>query len=281
MRIDLHSHTTVSDGTDTPAELLALARSIGLDVLAVTDHDTFEHLPHVRAAAAREGVELLEGMELSCELEGHSIHLLAYGMDTEDPTLLAEMARIRAGRADRLPRMLAKLAELGVPVSAAEVLAQAGTAPSIGRPHVADALVARGHVASRTEAFQRFLADDGPAYVARYNPDIRTGIDLVHGAGGVAVLAHPWGRTSSTVLTESVLAELVHQHGLDGFEVDHEEHSLEQRARLRTLATALGVLGTGSSDYHGTGKPQQLGCNLTHPEVYAELCRRIAVTDGE
>lgn len=276
MRIDLHSHTTVSDGTDTPAELLALARRLGLDVLAVTDHDTFDHLPAARAAAAREGIQFVPGMELSCELDGASVHLLAYGMDPENPALLAAMALIRAGRTERLPRMVAKLTELGVPVTEAEVLAQVGDAPAIGRPHIADALVARGHVASRAEAFERLLADDGPAYVERYHPDVRTGIDLVHGAGGVAVIAHPWGRSSARVLTEVVLAGLVTEHDLDGFEVDHEDHTPEQRARLRALADGLGALGTGASDHHGTGKPHmQLGCNLTDPAVYAELLRRL------
>ncbi|MDO5683574.1 MAG: PHP domain-containing protein [Propionibacteriaceae bacterium] len=276
MRIDLHSHTTVSDGTDSPDELLALAKAIGLDVLAVTDHDTFDHLPAVRAAAKREGIELVEGMELSCELAGKSVHLLAYGMDPHSDGLRMEMKRIRAGRSDRLPRMLERLTELGVPVTREEVLAQVGEAPSIGRPHIADALVLRGHVASRDEAFRRFLADDGPAYVPRYHPDVRTGIELIHDAGGVAVIAHPWGRSSRQVLTEEMLTQLVADHGLDGFEVDHEDHDADARRRLRALATELEALGTGSSDHHGAGKPtMQLGCNLTDPEVYARLRARI------
>lgn len=276
MRIDLHSHTTVSDGTDSPAELLAKARAVGLDVLAVTDHDTFDHLPEVRRAGRREGVEVLDGMEMSCEYAGKPVHLLAYGMDPADAALNAELDRIRAGRTERLPRMLAKLAGLGAEVSEAEVLAQVGDAPSIGRPHVADALVARGHVADRSEAFERFLADGGPAYVERYHPDVRAGIDLIHAAGGLAVIAHPWGRSSVEVLPEEVLTALVSQHGLDGFEVDHEDHDPEQRRRLRALADRFGVLGTGSSDHHGLGKPNMpLGCNTTSPEVYAELLRRL------
>lgn len=276
MLIDLHSHTTVSDGTDSPAELLAKAGVLGLDVLAVTDHDTFDHLPDVRRAAHREGIEVLDGMEMSCEYAGSSVHLLAYGMDPADEALNAELARIRVGRTDRLPRMLAKLAAAGVEVSAAEVLAQAGEAPSIGRPHVADALVARGYVADRNEAFARFLAEGAPAYAGRYHPDVRVGIDLVHAAGGLAVIAHPWGRASAEVLTEEVLTSLVTGHGLDGFEVDHEDHDTEQRRRLRTLSDRLGVLGTGASDHHGLGKPHMpLACNTTSPEVYAELLRRL------
>lgn len=279
MRIDLHTHTAVSDGTDTPEELLAKAREVDLDVIAVTDHDTFDHLPAVRAAARREGLELLEGMEMSCAVDGHSVHLLAYGMDPADAPLSAELARIRKGRGLRLPRILAKLAELGVPVSEAEVLAKVGVAPAIGRPHIADAMVARGHVRDRSEAFELFLADGRPACIGRYNPDVRTGIDLVHAAGGLAVIAHPWGRTSAEVLTPELLASLVTEHGLDGFEVDHGDHGppgSPERVALGRLAAELGVLGTGSSDHHGLGKPElPLGCNLTAPEVYAELRRRL------
>lgn len=276
MLIDLHSHTTVSDGTDSPAELMALARRRGLDALAVTDHDTFAHLPAAAAAARREGIEFLPGMEMSCEVGGRSVHLLAYGMEPDDAALGAELARIRAGRGERLPLMLAKLADLGVGVSADEVMAQVGDSPSIGRPHIADAMVAAGHVRDRTEAFERFLADGGPAYVERYHPDVRPAIALVHAAGGLAVIAHPWGRASAEVLTEHVLAELVTTHGLDGFEVDHADHDPAQRARLRALSDELGVLGTGSSDYHGTGKPDMpLACHVTRPEVYAELKRRL------
>jgi predicted metal-dependent phosphoesterase TrpH len=276
MLIDLHSHTTVSDGTDSPDELLAKARAVGLDVLAVTDHDTFDHLPEVRRAGRREGIDILDGMEMSCEYAGKSVHLLAYGMDPANGALNAELERIRAGRTERLPRMLAKLAAIGAETSEAEVLAQVGDAPSIGRPHVADALVARGHVADRAEAFERFLADGGPAYVERYHPDVRIGIELVHAAGGLAIIAHPWGRASVDVLTEDVLTSLVTHHGLDGFEVDHEDHDAGQRRRLRALAERLGVLGTGSSDHHGFGKPNMpLACNTTSPEVYAELLRRL------
>lgn len=276
MLIDLHSHTTISDGTDTPAELFVKARGLGLDVLAVTDHDTFDHLPQVRAAARREGIELLEGMEMSCEYAGASVHLLAYGMDPDDSELGGELARIRDGRGDRLPRVLERLDALGVGVSREDVMRQVGEAPSIGRPHIADALVVAGHVADRQEAFDRFLAEGRPAYVGRYHPDLHTGIELIHAAGGLAVVAHPWGRASAEVLTEDVLAEMVTTHGLDGFEVDHADHDASQRVRLRALADRLDVLGTGSSDHHGLGKPTMpLACNTTSPEVYAELRRRL------
>jgi 3',5'-nucleoside bisphosphate phosphatase len=270
--IDLHTHSVVSDGTDTPAELVANAAAAGLAVVALTDHDTFDGLPEARAAGERVGIEVVPGMELSCSRQHQSVHLLAYGADPEDLALAEELALVRGGRTGRLRPVLAKLAELGVPVSEEEVLVFVGSSPSVGRPHIADAMVAAGHVLDRTEAFDRFLADGGPAHVARYAIDIGRGVDLVHGAGGVAVIAHPWGRGREHLLPPSILTELVAEHGLDGIEVDHQDHDPDTRATLRRLADRLGVLATGSSDYHGTGKvDHDLGVNTTDPETYARL----------
>lgn len=272
MLIDLHTHSSVSDGTDTPAELVAHAAAAGLSVVALTDHDTFDGLTEARQAGERHGVEVVPGMELSCTRQHQSVHLLAYGADPTDTDLAAEMALVRDGRSGRLRPVLAKLAELGVPVTEAEVLAFVGSSPSVGRPHIADALVAAGHVKDRTEAFDRFLADGGPAHVGRYAIGIGRGIDLVHGAGGVAVIAHPWGRGRERVLPVEVLTALVAEHGLDGIEVDHQDHDATARAGLRQLADELGVLATGSSDYHGTGKvDHDLGVNTTDPEAYARV----------
>jgi predicted metal-dependent phosphoesterase TrpH len=276
MRIDLHTHSNVSDGTDTPAELVVAAHEAGLDVVALTDHDTFDGLDRAVAAGREHGVEVVRGMELSCSRQGQSVHLLAYGADPEAAVLAEEMTKVREGRTGRLRPVLDLLAGLGVPVTEEEVLAQVGSSPSVGRPHIADALVAAGWVADRTEAFDRFLADGGPAHVGRYAIEIGHGIDLVHAAGGVAVIAHPWGRGRSELLPASFLTELVEQHGLEGIEVDHQDHDAEARAGLRALADRLGVLGTGSSDYHGTGKTDHdLGVNTTRPEVYDELRLRI------
>jgi predicted metal-dependent phosphoesterase TrpH len=270
--IDLHTHSAVSDGTDTPTELVAHAAAAGLTVVALTDHDTFDGLDEARAAGERLGVEVLPGMELSCSRQHQSVHLLAYGADPADAALAEEMELVRDGRSGRLRPVLAKLAALGVPVSEEEVLAFVGSSPSVGRPHIADALVAAGHVQDRTEAFNRFLADGGPAHVGRYAIDIGRGIDLVHGAGGVAVIAHPWGRGREKVLPAAVLSGLVAEHGLDGIEVDHQDHDAAARSGLRALAGRLGVLATGSSDYHGTGKvDHDLGVNSTDPETYATL----------
>lgn len=272
MRIDLHTHSLVSDGTDTPAQLVADAAAAGLAVVALTDHDTFDGLGEAIAAGERAGVEVVPGMELSCSRGGQSVHLLAYGADPADRALAAEMVRVRDGRSGRLRPVLAKLAELEVPVTEEAVMAFVGASPSVGRPHIADALVAAGHVQDRKEAFDRFLADGGPAHVTRYTIDVGHGIDLVHAAGGVAVIAHPWGRGREEVLPPQVLAALVAEHELDGIEVDHQDHDAAARAGLRALADRLGVLGTGSSDYHGSGKiDHELGVNVTDPETYATL----------
>lgn len=276
MRIDLHTHSAVSDGTDTPAALLAAAQRSRLDVVALTDHDTFDGLTEAADAGARLGIEVVPGMELSCSRHGQSVHLLAYGADPSDRALAEEMARVREGRSNRLRPVLAKLAELGVPVTEEAVLSFVGSSPSVGRPHIADALVAAGHVRDRNEAFDRYLADGGPAHVTRYTIDVARGVALVHGAGGVAVIAHPWGRGRADTLPPEALTALVVEHGLDGIEVDHQDHDEPTRAALRALTERLGVLATGSSDYHGTGKiDHQLGVNLTDPETYARLRSRM------
>ena len=276
MRIDLHTHSSVSDGTDTPEELVRKAAAAGLDVVALTDHDTFDGLNAAVAEGQRIGVQVLRGMELSCSRGGDSVHLLAYGADPLNADLVAELALVRGGRKGRLTGVLMKLAELGVPVSEAEVMAQVGDSPSVGRPHIADAMIKAGHVGDREEAFDRFLAEGGPAHVHRYAIELERGIDLVHAAGGVAVIGHPWGRGREHVLPPALLSALAAEHGLDGVEVDHQDHDASTRAQLRTLAAELGLLVTGSSDYHGTGKlDHDLGCNTTAAEVYDDLVGRL------
>jgi 3',5'-nucleoside bisphosphate phosphatase len=277
MRIDLHTHSSVSDGTDTPAELVRKARAVGLDVVGLTDHDTLDGLDEATAESERLGIQVVRGMELSCSRGGSSVHVLAYGADPSSPGLAEEMALVRDGRLGRLAGVLAKLTALGVPVSEAAVMAQVGDSPSVGRPHIADALIKAGHVQDRQEAFDRFLADGGPAHVPRYTIELERGIDLIHRAGGLAVIAHPWGRGREHLLPPSVLQSLAHDHQLDGIEVDHQDHDSETRRQLRTLAESLGLLPTGSSDYHGTGKlDHDLGCNTTDPEVFNEMQRRLA-----
>ncbi len=276
-RIDLHTHSSISDGTDTPAGLVDQALAAALDVVGLTDHDTFAGLDEAVARGEEIGVRVVRGIELSCTRNGHSVHLLAYGPGPEAPGLAAELDRVRSGRLGRLSGVLEKLAALGVPVTEAQVLAEVGESPSVGRPHIADAMVKAGHVADRTEAFDRFLADGGPAHVGRYAIPLERGIDLVHEAGGVAVIAHPWGRGRERLLPPEVLAALATDHRLDGIEVDHQDHDPTARSRLRALADDLGLLATGSSDYHGTGKQDHdLGCNTTAPDVLDAILDRVA-----
>ncbi len=278
--IDLHTHSTVSDGTDSPAELVAAAAAAGLDVMGLTDHDTFDGLAEAEEAGRRLGVEVLAGAEISTTLDGVTVHLLAYGCDTTDEPLLTELARLRGSRHERLARSLERLAALGMPLTADEVMAQVGRSPSLGRPHLADALVAKGYVADRTEAFERFLHDGGPAYVERYSTPLPDALRLVRGARGVAVIAHPWGRGSRRVLTEDVIASLV-ADGLDGLEAAHTDHDAEAEERLARLAAGLGLLATGSSDHHGTGKRDNaLGVRTTSPEVYGALVDLIRARGG-
>lgn len=275
MRIDLHSHTNCSDGTDTPTELFRRAARLGLDVLALTDHDTAVGWAEAAAAADEVGVEFVPGIEISTSHRGRSVHLLAYGVDPEHPELAAMLHGIRGGRAGRLAAMLAKLADLGVPVTEEQVRRMQGDAPSLGRPHVADALVEAGYVADRKEAFDRYLSDTGPAYVKRWAPGVADAITAVRAAGGLPVIAHPWGRGSREVLDADTLRGFV-AAGLAGWEVDHNDHDPAQRAHLRELAAEAGVLTTGSSDYHGIGKYEhELGCNLTDPDVWEEIRHRI------
>ena len=274
MRIDLHTHSRVSDGTDAPAVLVRKAAAIGLDALALTDHDTAAGWPEAAQAAREAGIELVPGMEISTE-DGHrSVHLLAYLADPTYPPLAEELARILAGRSARVPVMVQRLQDLGIDISVADVVVESTDAAASGRPHVADALVRLGAVRDRDEAFDRYLAAGRPAFVQRYAPDLRTMIRHVSAAGGVSVIAHPWGRSRREQPDEAGFAAL-QAAGLSGIEVDHQDHAPEQRARLRAIARGLGLVATGSSDYHGTGKTQHdLGVNSTSAEAYDELLER-------
>lgn len=270
MRVDLHTHSSVSDGTDTPSDLVRKAKSAGLDVIGLTDHDTAVGWAAAQTAADEVGITLVPGMEISTRLEGRSVHLLAFGIDPENPRLTAALDDVLAGRNSRVPAICAKLRELGLDITEDDVRRRAGDAAATGRPHIADAMIERGHVASRDEAFAKFLNPGKPAYVTRTALDVYRAISLVSDAGGVSVIAHPWGR-SRRALTPDRLAEL-RSLGLAGIEVDHQEHDPSARAELRGLAADLGLIATGSSDYHGTGKvDHDLGCNTTDPLQWERL----------
>lgn len=272
MRIDLHCHSTASDGTDTPAELVRNAAKAGLDVVALTDHDTTRGYAEA-IAALPEGLTLVTGAELSCRLDGVSMHMLAYLFDPEEPDLLAERELVRDDRVPRARGMIAKLNELGVPVTWDQVSRIAGDG-SVGRPHVATALVELGVVPTVSDAFtEQWLADGGRAFVEKHETDPFEAIRLIKGAGGVAVFAHPAAVKRGRTVPESAIAELA-AAGLDGIEVDHMDHDPATRARLSGLAKELGLLTTGSSDYHGSRKTCVLGEYTTDPEVYGEITRR-------
>lgn len=275
MRIDLHTHSDRSDGTDPPRDLVAKAKASGVDVLALTDHDTTVGWSDAVEAAAALGVGLVPGIEISCLHDGFGVHLLAYLPDPTFEPLQAELAKILDGRDARLPATLSRLQALGIDITGADVQAASGPAAATGRPHVADALVALGVVASRTDAFNRYLGAGRPAYVDRYAPDLFGVLGVVRDAGGVSVVAHPWGRHGRTGLDAEALAEL-RDRGLAGLEVDHQDHDPAARAALHRIAADLDLIATGSSDYHGSGKVDSaLGCNTTAP---AQLERLLAAT---
>ncbi|MFT4082491.1 MAG: PHP domain-containing protein [Nocardioides sp.] len=278
MRIDLHTHSRVSDGTDSPTELMRAAREAGLDVIALTDHDTSAGWAEAVPAARRYGVELVRGMEISTEHAGRGVHLLAYLPDPTYPPLVEELARILEGRDRRLPAMIERLRRLGVEITEDDVHAVSGDAAASGRPHVADALVAKGVVASRDEAFETYLSAGRPGYVSRYAAPLVDTIETVVAAGGVAVIAHPWGR-SSRQWPGPVELEAFVAAGLSGLEVDHQDHSPRSRDRLRALARDFDLVVTGASDYHGAGKVgHDLGVNTTDEAEYHRLLERAAAS---
>ena len=268
-RIDLHAHSTASDGTESPAELVRTAVRVGLDVVALTDHDTTAGWDEA-AAVVPPGLTLVPGAEISCGRDGVSAHLLGYLFDRRDRALGAELARTRDDRVPRARAMVDKLAAAGVPLTWEQVLARVDPGATVGRPHLADALVSAGVVADRTEAFDSYLHRNSPFYVRHRTIDPVAAVRLVRGAGGVSVLAHAGAHKRGRVLADEVIAEMA-AAGLGGLEVDHPDHDEETRARMRALARALDVLPTGSSDYHGTGKVSRLGEETTDPEVYEAL----------
>ncbi|MEV0801772.1 PHP domain-containing protein [Kribbella sp. NPDC050281] len=286
MRIDLHTHSNRSDGTDPVDVLIAHAQQAGLDVIALTDHDTADGWTDGRRAAEELEIGFVPGIEISCKLRGISVHLLGYLLDPSQPELAEELRIVRDGRTDRIPSIVARLNSIGVSLTVDEVLAQATGTPSVGRPHVADALVANGTVANRGEAFDRYLADGRAGHVSHYAIEPGRAIDLVRAAGGVPVIAHPWGRSSYKVMTQDAIAALVADHGLAGIEVDHQDHSAESRATLHRIADDLGIIATGSSDHHGAGKiDHELGVNSTEPEQFERLLEvakaNAAATDAQ
>ncbi|MEJ7775282.1 MAG: phosphatase, partial [Nocardioidaceae bacterium] len=243
----------------------------GLDVLAITDHDTAAGWAEAASAANELGLSLVRGMEISTRHRGRGVHLLAYLPDPTHPALADELARILTGREARIPALLGRLRELGIDIDEDDVRRVSDDAAAMGRPHVADALVALGAVPDRDAAFATYLSAGRPAYVDRYAAPLVDMIQLVDQAGGASVVAHPWGRHERSSLDEETLADL-QRVGLGGIEVDHQDHDDHARKALRSIARNLDLVVTGSSDHHGLGKlGHDLGCNTTDPGEYERL----------
>ena len=248
---DLHAHSLFSDGTDEPAEVVRRAKAAGLDALALTDHDVIDGLPEAQAAAGEIGLELIPGIEISCmDGERQEVHLLAYWIDARDAALRSTLHQQQESRRRRLDAIILRLAEHGVTVTREEILAIADRG-SVGRPHIARALLARGAVQSVEEAFQRFLADDAPCYVKSSELSSAEAIRLVRQAGGVPVVAHP------AFLRDDTAIERLYAQGLAGVEAYHGRHSPSVAERYAARAQSLGLLVTGGSDYHGANKKKE------------------------
>lgn len=275
VRIDLHTHSTASDGTDRPADLVRAAAAAGVDVLAITDHDTTAGWAEA-AAALPSGVRLVRGMEMSCEGRGEDgrpvpVHLLAYLFDPGSREFAAERERLRGERIDRVRTMAERMAAAGLPIDPDAVLAAAG--PAVGRPHLARALVDAGVVAGVGEAFTELLSTRSPFYVDKKDTPLERAVEMVAAAGGVSVIAHPRARTRGRLLALDHVRELA-ERGLGGLEVDHADHSADDAAVLRSLARETDLLTTGSSDYHGANKTIELGRHTTDPDQFAALVAR-------
>ena len=253
MCVDLHMHSTYSDGTRTPAELVRMAGDLGLRGMAITDHDTVAGVGEAMEAGGRQGIPVLAGLEISALHQGRSLHILGYGIDPDDAGLRQRLARLQEERRRRNRRMLQLLDKLGI-VIRPEELQQVSGRGQAGRPHIARLLMAKGVVASMEEAFDRYLGTGKPAWSKRFCYEAGDCIQMIHRAGGIAVWAHPGlGASPREVLTR-VVAELA-GYGLDGLEIYYPAHSADMRATLHFLAGKYQLVATGGSDYHGDNRP--------------------------
>lgn len=244
MFADLHVHTTASDGTETPQEVVARASSMGLAALAIADHDTLEGINPAMEEGRRRNVDVIPAIELGTEYKGQEIHLLGYLIDITDSILDKELASFRDNRHNRVDRMVERLNYLGIPVSRQRVLEIAGSG-SVGRPHIARAMVETGRVATVEEAFDRYISEGRPAFVPRLKCSPKQGVAMIRRAGGVAVLAHP-GLAAADELIDELLPE-----GLAGIEVYHPAHSPDRVRHYLEICRRHGLVYTGGSDYHG------------------------------
>ncbi|MCL1801860.1 MAG: PHP domain-containing protein [Promicromonosporaceae bacterium] len=273
--IDLHTHSSASDGTDSPAELVRHAQAAGVTVLGLTDHDTTGGWAEAAIEAELIGIGLVRGAEVSASFGGRSVHLLSYLHDPARPALTLLMNRTREARLARLKQMT-YLVSQDYPITWDDVLAQTTTGTTLGRPHIADALVAAGVVPDRDAAFDTIINPRGPYYVRYAATPAADVVGAIIQSGGVPVLAHPFAISRGRGLTDDDVAGLA-TAGLAGIEVWHREMDESARRRALRLATKLGLLPTGSSDYHGLGKPNRLGEHWTSPEVLGRIVGQGAI----
>ena len=268
--IDLHTHSNFSDGTESPTTLLNKAMAHGIKTLALTDHDTVAGWDEA-VAHLRPGLQLVLGSEISCQThDGISVHMLGLLFDRANPELMEMMANTRENRFTRMSKIIEKLNAAQYEITLDDVLAELSEGATLGRPHLADALVTKGYMKSRDQVFAEILHNDSPFYVSHYSPTPIEAIAKIKAAGGVAVMAHPMSSLRSRVVSPDTFAEYV-AAGLDGIEVFHRDHSATNRELLLAIASELDLVVTGSSDYHGNGKLNQLGENVTEPAEFEKL----------
>jgi predicted metal-dependent phosphoesterase TrpH len=270
MRIDLHMHSTFSDGLFTPTELVEKASDEKLSAISLTDHDCLDGLPEAIQAGSAKGVEVIAGVELSCEYQGRDLHVLGYGVDPRDESFQEMLRKFRETRYKRGLKIIEKLNALGIAIEPAEVLAKAGDG-ALGRPHIAAVLVEKRIVAKAGEAFDKYIAEGGPAYVAKYKMSAREAIDYIRRAGGLAFIAHPG------VFLENAdeLLDLIAK-GFDGIEVYHPTHSATRAAELRSIAEEKGLLISGGSDFHGfAGRETVMGTLDIPYEILEKIRERL------
>ena len=268
--IDLHTHTNFSDGTDSPTQLINKALAAGISVLGLTDHDSISGWQEA-ITALRPGISLVPGSEISCQTsDGISVHILGLLFDSENLELMGTMQATRENRHGRMAKIITRLNEAGIDISMQDVLDQLAEGATLGRPHLADALVRNGVISSRDEAFQELLHNESRFYVTHAAPTPVEAIRAIRSAGGVAVIAHAFASHRGKILVSDDFQELC-KAGLNGIEVDHRDHSPAEREMLRAIAIEKNLVITGSSDYHGTGKLNSLAENHTHREQWEKL----------
>jgi len=271
--IDLHTHSNYSDGTDSPAELINKALAAGVTTIALTDHDSIAGISEAQSAL-RSGISLVPGAEISCQTEdGISVHMLGLLFDLSNSELLATMENTRENRHGRMQRIIERINEAGIEISMQDVLAELSEGATLGRPHLADALVKKGVVKSRDEAFAEMLHNKSKYYIAHYSPKPVDAIKLIKEAGGVAVIAHPMASHRGRTISFETFGDLINA-GLDGIEVDHRDHSPDEKSALIKLATENNLVMTGASDYHGNGKLNKLAEYTTKADQWDLLQAR-------